>query len=242
MLKLSYDLHIHSCLSPCGSEDMTPANIVQMAGLKELDVIAVTDHNSCRNCPAVLSLAEKLGVTAIPGMELCTAEEVHVLCLFADLQDALAFDTYVYSKLVKFPNNEKIFGRQELYDAEDHLAGTEPYLLINAADISFDSLEALMKEYHGVYIPAHIDKGSNSLISNLGFIPPNASFSCAELKDISKREEFLPMHSYLSECNIITNSDAHSLEYISEPVNHMYAVSKNREDIIMALKTRNTML
>lgn len=242
MLKLSYDLHIHSCLSPCGSEDMTPANIVQMACLKELDIIAVTDHNSCRNCPAVLSLAEKLGITAIPGMELCTTEEVHVLCLFADLQDALAFNTYVYSKLVKFPNNEKIFGRQELYDAEDHLTGTESYLLINATDISFDSLEALMKEYHGVYIPAHIDKGSNSLISNLGFIPPDASFPCAELKDIGKREEFLQMHPYLSECNIITNSDAHSLEYISEPINHMYAVSKNREDIIMALKTRNTML
>ena len=242
MLKLSYDLHIHSCLSPCGSEDMTPANIVQMAGLKELDVIAVTDHNSSRNCPAVLSLAEKLGITALPGMELCTAEEVHVLCLFADLRDALAFDTYVYSRLVKFPNNEKIFGRQEIYDAEDHMTGTEPYLLINAADISFDSLEALMKEYHGVYIPAHLDKGSNSLISNLGFIPPNASFSCAELKDIGKRVEMLHMHSYLSECNIITNSDAHSLEYISEPVNHIHAVSKNREDIIMALKTRNTML
>ena len=242
MLKLSYDLHIHSCLSPCGSEDMTPANIVQMASLKELDVIAVTDHNSCKNCPAVISFAEKLGITAIPGMELCTAEEVHVLCLFADLQNALDFDAYVYSKLVRFPNNEMVFGKQEIYDAEDHLIGTEPYLLIHVADISFDILETLMKEYQGVYIPAHMDKGSNSLISNLGFIPPNAFFDCAELKDIGRREEFLRKHPYLTKCNIITNSDAHSLEYISEPINHMYAESKNREDIIMALKTRNTML
>lgn len=242
MLKLSYDLHIHSCLSPCGSDDMTPSNIVQMSALKGLDVIAVTDHNSCRNCPAVLSLSEKLGITAIPGMELCTAEEVHVLCLFADLQNALDFDAYVYSRLVKFPNNEKIFGKQEIYDEEEQLIGTEPYLLIHAADISFDSLEGLMEEYHGIYIPAHIDKGSNSLISNLGFIPPEASFPSAELKDIGKREEFLLKHPHLSECNIITNSDAHYLEYINEPVNQMYAASKNREDIIMALKTRNTML
>ena len=242
MLKLSYDLHIHSCLSPCGSEDMTPANIVQMACLKELDVIAVTDHNSCRNCPAVLTLAERLGITAIPGMELCTAEEVHVLCLFPDLQKALDFDSYVYSRLMKLPNNERIFGRQEIYDAEDQMTGTEPYLLINAADISFDSLEALMKEYHGVYIPAHIDKASNSLISNLGFVPPNASFSCAELKDLEKQEEIIERNPYLAGCNIITNSDAHSLEYMNEAIHHMYAESKKREDIIMALKTRNTML
>ena len=242
MVKLSYDLHIHSCLSPCGSEDMTPANIVHMAYLKELDVIAVTDHNSCRNCAPVLSLADQLGITAIPGMELCTSEEVHVLCLFAELKDALAFDAYVYSRLVKFPNSEKIFGKQEIYDEEDHLIGTEPYLLINAADISFGSLEALMEEYHGIYLPAHMDKGSNSLISNLGFIPPDALFTSAELKDISKREAFIQTYPYLSLCNILTNSDAHSLEYINEPINHMYAESKNRKDIIMALKTKNNVL
>lgn len=238
MLKLSYDLHIHSCLSPCGSEDMTPANIVHMALLKELDVIAVTDHNSCRNCPPVLSLADKLGITAIPGMELCTSEEVHVLCLFAELKDALAFDSYVYSRLLKVPNSEKIFGSQEIYDEEDHCIGTEPYLLINAADISFGRLETLMQEYHGIYIPAHMDKGSNSLISNLGFIPPDASFTCAELKDIGKKEEYIQTYPYLLRCNILSNSDAHSLEYMNEPVNHLYAESKNREDIIMALKTR----
>ncbi len=221
---------------------MTPANIVQMAALKELDIIAVTDHNSCKNCPAVLSFAERLGITALPGMELCTSEEVHVLCLFPDLQTALDFDAYVYGRLVKFPNKESIFGKQEIYDEGDQWIGREPYLLINAADISFDSLEALMEEYQGVYIPAHIDKTSNSLISNLGFIPPDAAFPCAELKDMGKREEFSHKYPYLTGCNIITNSDAHSLEYINEPVNHLYARSKNREDIIMALKTSHTML
>lgn len=242
MLKLAYDLHIHSCLSPCGSDDMTPANIVHMAALKELDIIAVTDHNSSKNCPAVLNLAEQLGITALPGMELCTSEEVHVLCLFSDLQKAMDFDAYVYSRLLKFPNQEQIFGKQEIYDEEDHLIGNEPYLLIHAADISFDSLETLMEEYQGIYIPAHVDKMSNSLISNLGFIPPDAGFPCAELKDMGKREELSLTHPYLAGCKLITNSDAHSLEYINEPVNHLYAASKNREDIIMALKTRNTMV
>ncbi|MDI9489318.1 MAG: PHP domain-containing protein, partial [Bacillota bacterium] len=95
MLKLSYDLHIHSCLSPCSDEDMTPANIVNMAKLLGLDVIAVTDHNSCRNCPAVYNYAQKNNILVIPGMELCTMEEVHVLCFFEELENAMAFDKYV---------------------------------------------------------------------------------------------------------------------------------------------------
>ena len=99
MPDLNYDLHIHSCLSPCGDDDMTPANIVGMAMIKGLDLIAVTDHNSCKNCPAVLTMAETYGLTALPGMELTTSEEVHVVCLFADLKDALAFDEYVYSQM-----------------------------------------------------------------------------------------------------------------------------------------------
>jgi len=235
MLKLSYDLHIHSCLSPCGDEDMTPANIVGMVALKNLDVIAVTDHNSCKNCPAVLKLAEQNNIIAIPGMELCTIEEVHVLCLFANLDDALRFDEYVYSKLQKILNNEKIFGKQEIYDEEDNITGTEPYLLINATDISFDSLDELMKEYRGIYIPAHIDKNSNSLLSNLGFVPPDARFLCAEIKDKSKSEMLNSKNPYLAKCNIITNSDAHFLSAINEPDNFLYSKSEDRKDILEAL-------
>ena len=119
MPELNYDLHIHSCLSPCGDDDMTPANIVGMAMIKGLDLIAVTDHNSCKNCPAVLTMADAYGLTALPGMELTTSEEVHVVCLFADLKDALAFDEYVYSRLMPIPNNEKIFGKQQLYNADN---------------------------------------------------------------------------------------------------------------------------
>ncbi|HWT26746.1 MAG TPA: PHP domain-containing protein [Mobilitalea sp.] len=235
MRKLSYDLHIHSCLSPCGDEDMTPANIVGMAKLKKLDVIALTDHNSSKNCPAFLKLAEQYEILAIPGMELCTSEEVHVLCLFAKLEDALAFDEYVYSKLMKIPNKEDIFGKQEIYDEEDRIIGTEPNLLINAADISFDSLENLMKSYHGIYIPAHIDKSSNSLISNLGFVPPDSKFQCAEVKELGSWDMLKNSNPYLSRCNIITNSDAHSLGLINEPEHFISVEGSNLEDILEAL-------
>ena len=110
MPELNYDLHIHSCLSPCGDDDMTPANIVGMAVIKGLDLIAVTDHNSCKNCPAVLTMADAYGLTALPGMELTTSEEVHVVCLFADLKDALAFDEYVYSRLMPTLPPETVIG------------------------------------------------------------------------------------------------------------------------------------
>lgn len=235
MLKLSYDLHIHSSLSPCGDEDMSPANIVGMSALKNLDVIAVTDHNSCKNCPAVLKLAGEYNIVAIPGMEICTMEEVHALCLFAELTDAMKFDEYVYSKLMKFPNDEKAFGKQEIYDEEDQIIGTEPYLLINAVDISFDQLGELMKRFHGIYIPAHIDKNSNSLISNLGFIPPDADFTVAELANLGRYDEIAENNPYLKTCTIITDSDAHSLGNINEAVNFIECEERSREAVLKAL-------
>jgi len=235
MLKLTYDLHIHSCLSPCGDDDMTPANIVAMAALKNLDVIAVTDHNSCKNCPALMSMAEQYEIIAIPGMELCTLEEVHVLCLFETLSDAMDFDDYVSSKLLKVPNNERIFGKQQVYNAMDQCIGEEPYLLINATEISFDQLDGVMEKFHGVYIPSHIDKSSNSLLSNLGFIPPDARFRSAEVKDINHLPELLKNNPYLNDCNIITNSDAHALAFINEPVNFLQVKERSIEGVLEAL-------
>ena len=156
--ELSYDLHIHSCLSPCGDDDMTPGNIVGMAAIKGLDVIAVTDHNSCRNCPAVLKLAEQYGVLAIPGMELTTSEEVHAVCLFSELSAALEFDRFVYEKLMKFPNREEIFGKQQIMNEEDICIGTESNLLINSTELSFDEVwDIVTGQYGGVMIPDHID-------------------------------------------------------------------------------------
>lgn len=235
MNRLSYDLHIHSCLSPCGDEDMTPANIVNMAKLLDLDVIAVTDHNSCKNSPAVYNYALKNNILAIPGMELCTMEEVHVLCFFKKLEDAMAFDAYVYQRLIKILNQENIFGKQEIYNEADVKIGDEPYLLINATNISFNDLGELMNEYKGNYIPAHVDKSSNSLIYNLGFVPPGADFRCVEIKNISKEKELMNQHPYFGECNIITNSDAHTLGDINEAVNFIEVKESNCESILHAL-------
>lgn len=239
MISLSYDLHLHSCLSPCGDDDMTPGNIVGMATLKELDVIALTDHNSCKNCPAFMKSAESYGIIAIPGMELCTMEEVHVVCLFPTLEAAMNFDQVVSERLVPFPNNEKVFGKQEIYNEVDEIIGFEPYLLINASNISFDQVYDLVTEYNGIMIPAHIDKKANSILSNLGFIPPDSKFNCVELKDMSKLHTLRKSNPYLENCNIITNSDAHYLEHINEPINYLYSESRQVEDILRALNSRH---
>lgn len=236
MVNLFYDLHIHSCLSPCGSDDMTPCNIAAMAAIKGLDVIAVTDHNSCKNCPAVLSAAAEYGLLAIPGMELTTSEEVHAVCLFEDLDRAMEFDAYVYERLLPVKNREDIFGKQELYDCEDRVCGQVENLLISSTDISFDKLWELTRSYGGVMFPAHIDKQSNSLIFNLGFVPPDSEFATAELKDLSKLHAIKKGNPYLERCRIISNSDAHYLEDIKEPYLTISVEERGAHAVIEALR------
>lgn len=236
MPDLTYDLHIHSCLSPCGDDDMTPGNIVGMAALKGLDVIALTDHNTCKNCPAFLRIAEQFGVMAIPGMEINTSEEVHAVCLFATLEQAMAFDSYVHERLMKFPNKEEVFGKQQIYNEEDEWVDTEPLLLINSTDISFDGLWELVDSYGGVMFPAHIEKAANSLLANLGFVPPDSKFRTAEVKDLKKLHEVRKGNPYLDNCRIISDSDAHYLEDINEPRLTIPVREKSVEAVIRYLK------
>ena len=218
---------------------MTPANIAGMAAVKGLDVIAVTDHNSCRNCAATIKMAEEYGVIALPGMELCTEEEVHVVCLFPDLYTAMDFDGYVYDKMLKIPNKEKIFGEQLLYNDIDDIIGKEPNLLLCNTSIRFDEVFALTEERNGIMIPAHIDKTTNSLIANLGFIPPDSQFTCAEVRDLNKLSGLLDTHLYLSRRRIISNSDAHYLEHINEPEHTIDVAGLSAAEIIKALKFKD---
>ncbi len=236
MIPLYYDLHIHSCLSPCGDDDMTPANIAGMAAVKGLDVIALTDHNSCKNCPAILKHGEEYGITVIPGMELTTAEEVHVVCLFPALGDAMAFDGYVYERLLPIKNREDIFGKQQIMDADDQVTGNVERLLIGATDISFDQVFGLVEAYRGIAYPAHIDKSTTSLLSNLGFVPPDSSFTCAEISTFDHLHQIQKEHPYFLQCKMLSSSDAHYLEDIREPDYQIYARSRAAKDILEGLR------
>lgn len=238
MINLSYDLHIHSCLSPCSDNDMTPQNIAAMSALKGLNVIAITDHNSCKNCAATIEAAQIYDIIVIPGMELTTSEEVHMLCLFYDLASALRFDEYVYRHLLPIKNNIKIFGEQLLCNAQDEITGSVENLLINSTDISLDNLWELVTEYNGIIIPAHIDKSSTSIISNLGFIPPESKFNSVELKDLKMLDQLTNSNPILSSCHIISSSDAHYLEDISEPEHMICVPEKNIKSILDTLSKK----
>lgn len=227
-MKLYYDLHLHSCLSPCGDMDMTPNNIVNMALLKELDVIALSDHNTAKNVRSVCEVAEGTGLLVIPAIEVCTSEEVHMLCLFDSLEGCEAFGEYLYTVLPDIPNEPEIFGRQCIMNALDEEIGTLEKLLLNAVDLSIDRLLELMPLYGGMAIPAHVDRSSYSIISNLGFLPPEYGFSCIEVKH--------PPFECGFEGNIITDSDAHYLEDIAEPEHFLEADEKSISGIISILK------
>ena len=156
-MKLSFDLHMHSCLSPCGGDDNTPANLAGMCALAGLQVVALTDHNTSGNCAAFCSAAKAYGLLALPGMELTTREEAHVVCLFPDIDKALAFSQYVRSKLPPIPNDPFRFGTQVFMDAQDRPLGEESAFLAGAADIGIYDVSSLAASFSGLAYPAHID-------------------------------------------------------------------------------------
>ena len=237
MINLSYDFHIHTCLSPCGDNDMTPANIVGMAALKGLDAIAITDHNSSLNCPAAIKLGEAYGVLVIPGMELTTEEEAHVVCLFPALENALAFSEYVYERLLPIKNKPEIFGHQYIMDEDENITGEIEHLLINATSIGFSDVSRELKPFGGVMIPAHVDKTTTSIISNLGFIPPDNVCKTFECKNMANLHQLRRDHPYLQNCKVITDSDAHYLEHINEPINTINIKDKSIASILEYLST-----
>lgn len=223
-MKFFYDLHIHTDLSPCGSNDMTPNNIINMSFLKGLNIISVTDHNTTENLPAVMELSEGSGIKVIPGIEVTTKEEVHVLCYFRNLNDTMKFGSVIYDSLPFVKNNSLIFGEQNIYNCRDEITGTLDKLLINASSYSIEDIYSIAKKYNGVMIPAHINKVSNSILGVLGFIPFNLKIDFVEV--YSK----MPISNKITEkYKVLNNSDAHQLIDISEAVN--YFELSNIDDI-----------
>ena len=211
MNRYYYDFHIHSCLSPCADNDMTPGNIAGMCTLAGLNIVALTDHNSARNCPAFFAAAKKNGIIPIAGMELTTAEDIHLVCLFEQLEDALRFNDAVDLQRIRIPNRTDIFGDQILMDENDQPVGMEEHLLPNATCLSIEEGAALVEQYGGICFPAHIDREANGVIATLGAFPEEPHFSCAELHDPTLAEQYKERFPALSSCLLLFGSDAHYL-------------------------------
>lgn len=223
-----YDLHIHSCLSPCGEEEMTPGNICGMAQLAGLGIVALTDHNTAANARLFCRFAAEMGLIGIPGMELTTREEVHVVCLFPDPDCAEQFSAHVETRLQKEKNRPDIFGRQLLIDENDEPYAEYPWLLTNATNIGIYETAGLVESFGGLAFPAHLDRASFSLLSNLGLWDDEMGFALCEYHkppenthpiDTSQSDLFaqsvLPLGARRP-LPYLTDSDAHRLESIQD--------------------------
>lgn len=218
MNRYYYDLHIHSCLSPCGDDDMTPNNIAGMGTINGLNIMALTDHNTCKNCPAFFKAAKRNGIIPVAGMELTTAEDIHVVCLFEELETAMEFDEFIQEHRILIPNRTDIFGFQQIMNENDEVIGEEKYLLSNATDIMIDHVYEVVKEKGGICYPAHVDRDANGIISILGTFPESEymEFRSAEFhsgENISEYDEKFPN---LRKTLKVVSSDAHYLWDIKE--------------------------
>ena len=228
MIPVYYDLHIHSALSPCANEDMTPNDIIGMAVLNGLDLIAVTDHNAFLNTESVIKAAKAIPtepgkeLIVLPGIEVSTAEDVHVVCLFSSLESANSFEKELIPFFSALSNRTDIFGHQLLFDENDNITGEVERMLIAPASISFDELHSLTNKHGGAFIPAHIDRDSFSVISNLGFLPPHLDINTIEVSSKGAEAGFFSRNAdAYQDKKMIVSSDAHQLWRISERENSL---------------------
>lgn len=231
-MKCFYDLHIHTALSPCGDADMTPNNVVNMSILKGLDIIAISDHNSIGNVRSAMKVAEGTDLVVVPGMEVESEEEVHVLCLFPDIESAEKMGEIVKNHMGPVLNRPEIFGDQQYMNEEDEVVGTEEKLLVTATTLDFEKIKEYADACGGVAVPAHVDRSSYSVLSNLGLLP-DIGFETVEVSKKALPESF----AYLRK-QIIQNSDAHYLEDISEPENYLELPEKSAKTLIAYLKKK----
>ena len=215
-----YDLHLHSCLSPCADNDNTPHNLVGMGVLAGLQIMALTDHNSCRNCPAFFAAAKAYGIVPVPGMELTTAEDIHMVCLFADLDSALRFNDEVDERRIRIPNRTDIFGEQWIWSEQDEPLAEEPDLLSNATTLSLEEGAALVQKYGGVYYPAHIDRQANGILATLGMLPPTPTFTCVEFRDADNVADYRARYG-LDGMTVVVDSDAHQLGAVQDKCHYL---------------------
>ncbi len=233
-MKLYYDFHIHSALSPCGDNDMTPNNLINMSIIKGLDAVALTDHNACENVRAAAAVAGDK-IIFIPGMEVETSEEVHIVTLFPTADAAEEMQRILVDSSPYIPNRPEIFGNQYIMDENDEICGEIDRMLVTASGLDIYTVVAAAKDLGGIAYPAHIDRESYSVLSNLGFIPPDLDISAVE---ITEKSRTALEGEYSNRYNIITSSDAHYLWDISERNHYIEVSDASVRGILNAISNR----
>jgi len=235
-LNVTADLHIHTALSPCGSLEMSPRAVAASARSIGLDMIAVTDHNSMANVEATVEAGRREGVVVIPGMEVQTAEGVHVLCYFPDCDVARSCYEGIYPHLPDIANNADFFGDQVVVDIDDNVIGFEPRVLLNSLDLSIDELVAGVRAIGGEVIPAHVECNGFGLLPHLGLVPPNLDLSVLEIAWPHSREDVIRDYPDLAGFSLVSHSDAHYLRDIGRAAMRMEMAERSFSALFKAYR------
>lgn len=215
---IHYDFHIHSALSPCAEMEMTPHSIVGMAAVKGLQAIAITDHNSIENVRAAMRVGDAYDVVVLPGIEVQTKEDVHILCLFAEWDQLENFYASLEPYRIRVMHQPDKFGRQVIFTEEDVEVGDLEFSLYFSYSIGLSALYGLVEDNEGAFVPAHVDRQSFSVVSNLGFVPFDLPIQTIEYSNKCDVEAFQAANPLLRKYKVLIDSDAHQLEDINEPV------------------------
>lgn len=229
------DLHIHSVLSPCGDLDMSPVRIIHEAKNKKLDIIGISDHNSTKHAALMVELGEKNGIVVFPGAEINTREEVHCLTLFENIGKTNIFQEFIDKHLLNLKNDPEKLGFQLIVNEQEEIIAEEEIILRTALASSIEETEAEVHRLGGVFIPAHIFRGTNGILSQLGFIPETLKADALELRPVDLKEEKISQRPGLKKFQHITNSDAHFLHQIGTSVTEYYIETPSFEEFRLAL-------
>ena len=233
--RIRADLHIHTCLSPCGELTMSPRAIVDRARAAGLDLIAVTDHNTTENAAAVIQAARGTELAVLPGIEMTTAEEVHILGLFDPGTELGPFQVAVYRNLPDVPSKKKFVKDQVLVDAEDYVTGFSPRCLFGATLFSVQEAVDLIHGHGGLAIACHVDRESFSIVSQLGFIPPGLPLDAVEVSPRLTIAEAREAFGSFDPFPAVRFSDAHQPGEIGRATTDFFVASPALEEIRKAL-------
>jgi hypothetical protein len=232
------DLHIHTCLSPCGEWEMSPRDIVRRCRDAGLDLIAVCDHNSCENAGAVMREGGRRGLAVLPGLEICSREEVHVLAVFECLDSAQTMQEWVYAGLDGL-NQPELFGWQVVANEDSEVLGENPRLLIGATRLGLGEIVRRTHALGGLSLSAHVDRPANGIINQLGFIPADLELDGVEVSwriPLSEARARLPE---IGDRPCVTASDAHRLEDIGRACTVLHVAEPTLAEIRLALQGRD---
>lgn len=215
---------------------MTPRAIIAKAIERGLGMIAISDHNSAENVEAAIAAADSTSLTIIPGMEITSSEEVHILGLFDSVTAAQGVQKVIYEHLNPGQNNEEFFGSQYVVDKDDYVISENKRLLIGATDLSVSEVVETIHKFSGLAVAAHIDRERFGLLYQLGFLPEGLELDAVELTGNSKLSEVEEKFRCSIDLPQICDSDSHFLDDIGRRTTEFLVEAPTLSEIRLALK------